>query len=326
MNAKTRTYPSSTHETTTAPQRRRLAALLMGSLAALALIASAGAIESNPAPSAPAPLPTGARLESATGVVIGTLSGRTTSFDGSATTMGAYGVISARGYFADVLPSGGLGQVITLVYGSDDCSGAAAIELSSIMGGPLPVPGYVFAFGDPRQVFNVPAGATARMLAIGSMRQRTAAGYVCERHQAQGRVYPVQANRVDVSGFVDNYATPFAVHIPRADRSAVSTATRPARPKDQTGAGALMPSGSPQCAPGCYSAYIGDGICERECATSLCAFDGGDCKTDFVERAKTHEASLCAPACESANLGDGFCDKDCNVSKCEFDHGDCTNP
>ena len=306
-------------------RRSRPAALLLGALAALVLSASAGAIEPNAPPSSPATLATGARLSSATGVAIGTLSGRTTSFDANATAIGAYGVISARGYFADVLPSGALGQVLTLVYSSDDCSGAAAIELSSIMGGPLPVPGYVFAFGDPRQVFNVPAGAPARTLAVASMRQRAPNGYVCERHQAQARVYPLQVNRADVSGFMDNYATPFAVQMSRPAQNTVSAATHAARPKDQTGAGALMPSGTPQCAPGCYTSYIGDGICERECATSLCAFDGGDCKADFVERAKTHEANLCAPACESANLGDGFCDKDCNVGKCEFDQGDCTH-
>lgn len=324
MNVNTRTSPTRGVTTTKHGRRRQFTALLRGALAAVLVTAQASAGETNTPPPLQAAPSAGTRLDSATGVVIGTLSGRTTSFDTSAAAIGAYGVISARGYFADILPSGALGQVLTLVYASDDCSGPAAIELSSIMGGPLPVPGYVFAFGAPRQLFNVPAGAAARNLAVGSARQHTAAGYECKRHQAPARVYALQANRADVSGFVDNYATPLAVRFTRAPRNTASGAVRVARAKEQTGVGALMPSGSPQCAPGCYTSYIGDGICERECATSLCAFDGADCQADFVARAKTHEARLCAPACESSNLGDGFCDKDCNVGKCEFDQGDCS--
>ena len=313
--------PSATHT-----RRVHFASLVLAGLACGLVIAGTQAVEPSTGPSSQAAVPPGTRLDAANGELIGSLTGRTTSFDTNAAAIGAYGVVSARGYFADLLPSGALGYVLTLVYGSTDCSGAAAIELSSVMGGPLPVPGYVFAFGDPRQIFNVPAGAAARTLAVGSVRQRTRTGYVCEPRQTQSRVYPLEINRADVSGFVDHYATPFAVHFSRAALGATGATARAARPKDETGAGALLPSDTPQCAPGCYTPYIGDGICERECANSLCAFDGGDCKADFVERAKTHEAALCAPACEASNLGDGFCDKDCNVAKCEFDQGDCASP
>lgn len=322
MNASNRTAQFCANTRVPHAHLSRLRLTLVAMLATVVLIADVAAGEPNTAPAA---APPGARLDSAAGVVIGILSGRTTSFDPGAAAIGAYGVISARGYFADVLPSGALGQVLTLVYASNDCSGPAAIELSSVMGGPLPVPGYVFAFGDPRQIMNVPAAAAARTLTVTAKRHRTPTGYVCERQETKVRVYPVQGNRAEVSGFVDNYATPLAVRLTRPAQSATATTARVTQAQSQTGAGALMPSGTPQCAPGCYTAYIGDGICERECATSLCAFDGADCKADFVERAKSDEASLCAPACEAGNLGDGFCDKDCNVGKCEFDQGDCAN-
>ena len=326
MNTKHRAPTIDVAPRATHTRRVHFATLVLAGLACGLVIAGTQAIEPSAGPSSQATVPPGTRLDAADGQVIGSLTGRTTSFDANAAAIGAYGVVSTRGYFADVLPSGALGYVLTLVYGSTDCSGAPAIELSSVMGGPLPVPGYVFAFGEPRQLFNVPAGAAARTLAVGSVRQRTHTGYVCDPRQTQSRVYPLAANRVDISGFVDNYATPFAVHFSRAALGASAATARVARPKDETGAGALLPPGTPQCAPGCYTPYIGDGICERECVNSLCAFDGGDCKADFVDRAKTHEAALCAPACEASNLGDGFCDKHCNVAKCEFDQGDCASP
>ncbi len=272
----------------------------------------------------------GAQLMSARGDAIGAITGRTISFDADANMVGAYGVLSAQGYFADVLPSGALGQVLSLVYASADCSDAPAIAQASVVGGPLPVPGYVFAFGAPAQIFNVPAGASLRELVIGSARQRTRDGFRCVPGQNRAMVYPLQINRADVSGFVEQVAGPLHVQVVAAEhdagRSNASLSRLPTAPPDETGAGADVSPDTPECAPGCYVSYLGDHICESECANSLCDFDANDCSVAYVERAKNREAKLCAPTCEAASVGDGFCDKACNVSSCDFDQGDCKKP
>lgn len=276
-----------------------------------------------------APIPAGAQLASARGKVIGAITGRTISFDAEANMVGAYGVLSASGYFADVLPSGALGQVLSLVYPSTDCSGTPAIEQSSVVGGPLPVPGYVFAFGEPPQGFNVPAGATLRQLSIGSAQQRTRAGFRCVTAQNHTMVYPLQINRAQASGFASQYAAPLRVQpVAALERDGhISAAPRAhATVPNETGPGADVPPDTPECAPGCYTPYLGDHVCESECANSLCGFDAGDCSATYMERAKKHEASLCAPACDASSVGDGFCDSACNVSSCEFDSGDCRKP
>ena len=72
--------------------------------------------------------------------------------------------------------------------------------------------------------------------------------------------------------------------------------------------------------------YLGDHICESECANSLCGFDAGDCSVAYVARAKKIEAAQCAVTCEVESIGDGFCDSACNVSSCGFDAGDCKQP
>jgi len=274
-------------------------------------------------------VPAGARLLGAGGAAIGAISGRTTGFDGDANMVGAYGVLSARGYFADVLPSGALGQVLSLVYASADCSGLPAIEQSSVVGGPLPVPGYVFAFGAPARAFNVPADATLREIAVASVRQRTRTGFACVAGGKRAMVYPLQINRVAVSGFADHYAAPLRVQTVAAsaahgDGGDVAMTRATVAAAAETGAGADVAPDTPECAPGCYTPYLGDHICEAECATSLCGFDAGDCSAAYIARARKHEAGMCAPTCEASSLGDGFCDAACNVSGCDFDQGDCS--
>lgn len=270
---------------------------------------------------------TSAELVSARGEMIGTVGGRSSGFDGNAAIIGAYGVVSTRGYFADVLPSGALGQVMSLVFASADCSGAPAIEQSSVAGGPLPVPAYVFAFGAPAQVFNVPADAGLRDMEVGSERQRARDGYTCVALHKRARVYPLVLNQTAVSGFANQYAGPVRVQMKNiaTAQSATSAARAPARKAmvDEAGIGADLPADTPECALGCYLPYLGDHICESACANSLCGFDAGDCSAAYVERAKQREAGMCAPTCEAASLGDGFCDSACDVSACDFDHGDC---
>ena len=150
--------------------------LVAGSLLWSALIAGHAAEPTTPQAAS-------AQLISARGEVIGAITARTTSFDGDANMVGAYGVLSARGYFADLLPSGALGQVLSLLYASADCSGAPSIQQASVVGGPLPVPSYVFAFGAPPEVFTVAAGASLRELVAGSERQRARVGFrrLCKR-------------------------------------------------------------------------------------------------------------------------------------------------
>ena len=269
---------------------------------------------------------TSAVLISARGEAIGTVSGRTTSFDGNAAMVGAYGVVSTRGYFADILPSGALGQVVSLLYAAADCGGAPVIEQSSVVGGPLPVPGYVFAFGAPVQVLSVPATATLREIEVASERQRTRDGYRCMAVKKRARVYPLADNQLTVSGFANQYAGPVKVKMESAPAGAVPAGVDPRRKTpvpDETGTGADVPPDTPECAVGCYMPYLGDHICESACANSLCGFDASDCSPAYVERAKQRESRLCAPTCEASSVGDGFCDDACNVASCNFDHGDC---
>lgn len=265
-------------------------------------------------------------VESADGVPLGQLTGRVSAYDADGNMQGALGVLSPQGYFADLLPDGRLGQVLALVYAKPACAGPAAIEVGSVMGGPLPVPGYVFAFGAPARIHAVPAGATARDLAVVSVRERTAEGYRCVARAGRAQVYAVEDNRAEQTGIAARISGPLRLRAQETSASQVATldhaATMP-RVDDETGAGGEVPKGTPQCSAGCYTSYIGDGTCESECANSLCSFDGGDCSKEFVAKARAYEATLCAPACGADNLGDGFCDSACNVSACQFDHGDC---
>ncbi len=243
---------------------------------------------------------TSAELVSARGEMIGTVGGRSSGFDGNAAIIGAYGVVSTRGYFADVLPSGALGQVMSLVFASADCSGAPAIEQSSVAGGPLPVPAYVFAFGAPAQVFNVPADAGLRDMEVGSERQRSARRlHLCRCHARAG-LPPGSPDRADVSGFADHYAGPLRVQMKN-----IATVTSDA--PSATGTRSRTQSGRRRkrcrCRParqhagmcaGLLDAYLGDHICESACANSLCGFDAGDCSVAYVERAqKKRSRTVC---------------------------------
>lgn len=270
-------------------------------------------------------LPSGALLESTDAQIIGSLTGRVLAQDERGTMLGAYGVLSTRGYFAEVLPSGALGQVATLVYGEPGCAGRPAIEVTSMGGRPPPVPGYVFAFGAPARAWQVSATARAGELAVASRRERTTEGYRCQATTLQATVYPLVANRSEVSGIASGYGAPLRVRaVTRSDTSAMQNMTSPL--SQETGAGAVFDDATPQCAAGCFSPYLGDGICEVECANSLCDFDAIDCSAAFVTRARQRESALCAPTCEANDLGDDFCDQRCNVAACEFDHGDCKRP
>ncbi len=269
--------------------------------------------------------PNGAWLESADGRIIGSVTGHVWAQDQRGTRLGAYGVVSTRGFFAEVLPSGELAQVDRLVYGKPGCAGPPAIEVASVDGRAAPVPSYVFAFGVAAQLWQVPPTARAGDFAIASRLERGDDGYRCLAVTQQALVYPLAANRSELTGITRNYRAPLAVR-PQThhDASAIPGSNEPAR--HETGAGAVFDNTTPQCAAGCFSPYLGDGICEAECANSLCDFDANDCSAAFVTRARQREASLCAPTCETTDLGDGFCDLRCNVATCEFDHGDCKPP
>lgn len=297
--------------------RCRLGAVLLASLLCCA---------SHDAARAAAPY--SAQLISARGETIGVVTGRSTSFDAEGRTVGAYAVLSARGYFSDLLPSGPLGQVLSLVYAAPDCSGSAAIEQSSVTGGPLPVPGYVFAFGAPVQNFYVPGNSALRDVAIGSERQRSRDGYTCITSPRRARVYTLNTNNAEVSGFADHYPGPLRVKNIAAVAETLPAQRAPLSPAvvDESAAGADLPPNTPECAPGCLLPYLGDHICESECANSLCGFDAGDCSAAYVARAKKIEAAQCAATCEIESIGDGFCDSACNVSNCGFDAGDCKRP
>jgi len=94
-------------------------------------------------------------------------------------------------------------------------------------------------------------------------------------------------------------------------------------PMDTTGDYAFDMS---ECAPGCPSAWIGDGICDYACDMSEeCMHDLGDCDEPLWEPPYEEYESLneCEPGCPAYWMGDGICDPHCLTDACSFDGGDC---
>ena len=65
-------------------------------------------------------------------------------------------------------------------------------------------------------------------------------------------------------------------------------------------------------------------VCDDECDTPSCNFDGGDCYTFDRQRPMATSAVRCAWGCPDSWRGDGECDAGCCVTACNFDSGDCT--
>ncbi|KFG63336.1 notch (dsl) domain-containing protein [Toxoplasma gondii RUB] len=61
----------------------------------------------------------------------------------------------------------------------------------------------------------------------------------------------------------------------------------------------------------CVKGKLGNGVCNPECNTYECQFDGFDCR------------QMCSLECPHVWLGDGKCDKECDVPECYHDKGDC---
>ena len=83
----------------------------------------------------------------------------------------------------------------------------------------------------------------------------------------------------------------------------------------------------PGCSTHCKHKWLGDGICDAECNTALCHFDGGDCGS-LSDQADTsaswnRDKRFCSDGCAIKRLGDGRCDAPCDVAGCAFDVGDC---
>ena len=68
----------------------------------------------------------------------------------------------------------------------------------------------------------------------------------------------------------------------------------------------------PSCADGCSDNMVGNGVCESECVTRSCRFDGGDCASMEI-----------APGCYQIQIADGVCDQDCNNDLAYWDGWDC---
>eukprot|EP00951_Prasinocladus_malaysianus_P029131 scaffold267586_cov46-Prasinocladus_malaysianus.AAC.1 len=98
-----------------------------------------------------------------------------------------------------------------------------------------------------------------------------------------------------------------------------------------------------ECAPGCPTAWIGDGVCDYYCSIAVdCMYDGNDCdyQNDKVAGEECAPGcpncqyvgdplslqffARCAPGCPIGWVGDGFCDEACKVSaECFNDGEDC---
>jgi hypothetical protein len=78
---------------------------------------------------------------------------------------------------------------------------------------------------------------------------------------------------------------------------------------------------APKCAANCNEFDLSDGICDTECNSTACFYDGGDCLV-------THSRGTCdwrtRAGCPSSWIGDGVCDEECFVEECEWDGNDCS--
>jgi len=76
------------------------------------------------------------------------------------------------------------------------------------------------------------------------------------------------------------------------------------------------------CAPGCYDSWPGDSICDIECYNKECNWDEGDCNYDDDD-IDIDISTACFGLCDLSELGDGTCNYWCSGSDCNYDGGDC---
>jgi hypothetical protein len=90
----------------------------------------------------------------------------------------------------------------------------------------------------------------------------------------------------------------------------------------------------PACADGCPAAWLGDGTCDKQCNTTDCDYDAGDCVGDNVKLvnsggahalmgSRTKQSANCNGMCADGWLGDKYCDGACNNADCGYDATDC---
>jgi predicted outer membrane repeat protein len=63
------------------------------------------------------------------------------------------------------------------------------------------------------------------------------------------------------------------------------------------------------CAKGCFKDMLGNGECNKECSTSMCYRDNGDCP--------------CSDGCTKDKLANDVCDSECNNNICSRDNSKC---
>lgn len=81
-----------------------------------------------------------------------------------------------------------------------------------------------------------------------------------------------------------------------------------------------------ECATGCRTGTVGNGICDTACNTPACASDGGDCQTQTSASSSSGTTAggvLCATGCYTSMLGDGVCQAACDYPSCSYDLSDC---
>jgi len=67
-------------------------------------------------------------------------------------------------------------------------------------------------------------------------------------------------------------------------------------------------------------AKVSNGICEPECMTDACRWDGGDCVSPQCHLSQFKDNAIIA----RSRVKDGICDRDLNTRNCKWDGGDCT--
>lgn len=70
----------------------------------------------------------------------------------------------------------------------------------------------------------------------------------------------------------------------------------------------------PKCMAHCNELDLSDGICDAECNSTACFYDGGDC---LVTRSRGTCDWRTRAGCPSSWIGDGVCDEECFVEECE---------
>jgi len=271
----------------------------------------------HPVLAAPQRLPQRPSIADAVGVTLGTLLGQTDTLDERGAPIGAFEILSQQGFLAALRHDGQVGHVDELHYERAACHGSPVVTVSSATRKQQVLPGSVFGFGNPAQLYVVPQSARPIRQTARSVLRAGVTGYDCFEVGDTVTVYPVERNDAAMTGVRDARGPLNIALAPRAAPLPEASATSDHDDRGQAS------HAEAECAAGCAYRQLGDGVCQPECNVRQCTHDQGDCSPQQVERARQAVDARCADECRDEDLSDGFCDAACNQAACRFDDGDC---